>query len=90
MEKTLEHNADYNHYAVYEWSVYPRHSVLAGQDCKRFLDAYDTEAEAKAAHPELADDEVGYRSAHNTFDHLPDGDDDEEARLCQKDAELER
>lgn len=57
---------------VYEWSTYPRSSVLAGQACKRFVTWFDTEAEATAAYPEA---DLGYRSANNTFNHLPGEDD---------------
>lgn len=69
MEKTIEENNQWNWFAVYEWSVYPNGSVLAGQDCKRFVDRYETLTEAQAAHP---DADVGYRDACNTYDHLPD------------------
>lgn len=39
-------------FSVYGWSTYPRHSVLAGQDRKVFIDSYDTLAEAQAAYPQ--------------------------------------
>jgi hypothetical protein len=55
-------------FAVYGWGTYPRHSVLAGQSMKKFIKWYDTEEEAKSAFP---DAEIGYRSAHNSFGHLP-------------------
>jgi hypothetical protein len=59
-------------FAVYHWSIYPQSSVLAGQDCKRFVEWYDSEEAAKAAWPQA---EVGYRDAHNTYSHLPGPDD---------------
>lgn len=55
-------------YAVYGWGTYPSHSVLAGQTKKQFITWFDSEAEALAAYPQA---EVGYRSAHNTYSHLP-------------------
>ena len=59
-------------FAVYGFGTYGRGSVLAGQTMKRFLDFYDTEAEAVAAYPQAS---PGYRSAHNTYGHLPGEDD---------------
>ena len=59
-------------FAVYHWGVYERSSVLAGQTKKRFVDWFDSEAEALAAYPGA---EIGYRSAHNTYSHLPGPDD---------------
>ena len=73
MEKTIEKNEQYNWWVVYQWSVYPNSSVLAGQDCKQLVDSYDTLTEAQAAHP---DADVGYRDACNTYDHLPDDGDE--------------
>jgi len=73
MEKTIERNDQYDWFSVYKWSVYPNSSVLAGQDCKQFVDSYDTLTEAQAAHPDAS---VGYRDAGNTFDHLPDDGDE--------------
>lgn len=55
-------------WAVYEWGVYEQSSVLAGQTRKRFVTWFDTQEEAQAAYPNA---EVGYRSAHNTYNHLP-------------------
>ncbi len=39
-------------YTVYEHGVYPRHSVLAGQPSRRWLDHFDTLEAAKAAYPD--------------------------------------
>jgi len=38
-------------YTVYGWGTYERSSVLAGQARKCYIESYDTEEEAKAAHP---------------------------------------
>jgi hypothetical protein len=59
-------------FVVYGFGVYPRYSVLAGQVSKTWLESYDTLAEAQAAYPKAR---VGYRSAGNTFNHLPDEND---------------
>jgi hypothetical protein len=56
---------------VYEWGVYERSSVLAGQQRKAFVDSYATAAEALTAYP-TADVMDGRVSANNTVDHLPD------------------
>jgi hypothetical protein len=70
-EQTIERSKYDDGYSVYEWGVYPRSSVLAGQDRKQWIDGFDTLEEAQAAYP---DADVGFRSAHNTFDHLEDED----------------
>ena len=67
MENTIESN-QYGGYTVYEYGVYPRSSVLAGQTRKTFIDMFDTLEQAKAAYPK-ADAEVG-GDVMNTFDHL--------------------
>lgn len=67
-DQTISFDERYNQWAVHEFSVYPRHSVLAGQTCKRFLNFFDSEEDAKAAHPKA---DIGYRGAYNTFGHLP-------------------
>lgn len=55
----------------------PRHSVLAGQTLRHFIDNYATEAEALAAHPECNPE--GYDSAFTgpevSVAHLPGEDD---------------
>ena len=38
-------------FGVYEYSTYSPSSVLAGQDRRVFLDAFNTLAEARAAYP---------------------------------------
>jgi hypothetical protein len=67
-EYTIEYDFDHDKYKVYEWSVYSKNSVLAGQTMKRFVDWFDTEFAARQAHPTAT---VSTRSAHNTFSHLP-------------------
>lgn len=59
---------------VYGWGEYGEYSVLAGQTLKKFMGCYDTIEEAKADYPD-ADGPYGFRSAHNTFNHLPGEDD---------------
>ena len=54
-------------WSVYEFDTYPSSSVLAGQTRKRFINTYDDLSQAEKHYP-LAD--VGYRDAHNYFDHL--------------------
>jgi len=67
-EQTIEANK-YGSFSVYEFGVYPRSSVLAGQTRKTFLDMFDTIEDAKSAYPQA---DEGYRDAHNYFDHLSD------------------
>ena len=38
---------------VYGWGTYERSSVLAGQPMKQYLDAFDSEAEAKAVYGDM-------------------------------------
>jgi hypothetical protein len=38
-------------WTVYEHSTYERHSVLAGQSCRRYINDYDTLEAAQIAHP---------------------------------------
>lgn len=71
-EHTIEYDSRYNKWNVYAWGVYPRHSVLAGQTMKRFVNSYKTKEEAEKAYPKA---DENYRSAHNTYSHLPDEDD---------------
>ena len=58
--------------AVYGWGTYSESSVLAGQAMKVFLEGFDTVEEALRAYPKA---EVGFRDAHNTYNHLPSEDD---------------
>ena len=71
-DKTISYDERYDKWSVHEFGIYPETSVLAGQTMKRFVNSYDTEEAAKEAHPDAA---VGYRDAHNTFNHLPGEDD---------------
>jgi hypothetical protein len=60
-------------YGVYQYSTYPRSSVLAGQQRRRFLCSYATLAEAQSAHPTASvSPSCGYREP--SLDHLPDED----------------
>jgi hypothetical protein len=40
-----------NEYAVYEYGVYPRSSVLAGRTRRTFLDSFESLAAARSAYP---------------------------------------
>jgi len=55
-------------YIVYEFGVYGRNSVLAGQTKKQYIHSFDSLEEAKEAYPNAS---FGSRSAHNTYSHLP-------------------
>ena len=73
MELTLEYRPDRiedEPWLVYSWSIYPENSVLAGQDCKKFVNCFPSKEAALTAFPDAADN--GYRDAHNHYDHLPD------------------
>jgi hypothetical protein len=50
----------YEAYGVYEYSRYPRDSVLAGQQCRRCIASYDTLAEATAAYPGIKVSDPGF------------------------------
>ena len=65
---TIEYDYEYKWYSLYEFGVYPRSSVLAGQVMKSYKRHYDTLEEAQADNPTAS---AGYRDANNTFDHLP-------------------
>lgn len=61
-------------YGVYEYGVYGRGSVLAGQTRRVFLDSFATLDEAKAAYPgAFVVNGSGY--APPSLAHLPDGPD---------------
>jgi len=66
---TIEFSDEYKWYTVYEFGVFPRSSVLAGQTMKTHRGSFDTVEEAQTAYPHAT---VGYRDPHNTFNHLPD------------------
>lgn len=61
-------------YGVYAYDVYERHSVLAGQQRRTFLDCYDTLEDAQRAHPE-AIESAGCGYMPPSLHHLPDEDD---------------
>ena len=66
---TIEYSDEYNWWCLYEFSTYPRSSVLAGQTMKSYRGAYDTLEQAEKENPTAV---VGYRDPQNTFNHLPD------------------
>jgi hypothetical protein len=62
-----------NKFTIYEYDVYPRGSVLAGQQRRKWLDEFNTLAEAKAAYPDAVESGCGYQEP--SLSHLPnDGD----------------
>lgn len=67
------HGATYtrNEYGVYGYGRYPRHSVLAGQTRRTFLDSFKTLEEAQAAYPQ-AKVVRGSGYAPPNLSHLPD------------------
>lgn len=69
---TIEPDGDGEEVKVYKHDTYPDHSVLAGQARKRFIDRFPTKEAAIEHYPSA---HVGYRSANNTFGHLPGEDD---------------
>jgi hypothetical protein len=76
--KTIErasHGATYQNaegtYTVYAIGTYPRSSVLAGQQRRRFLDIYNSLGEAKTAHPD-AKEISGTTYREPSLSHLPE------------------
>ena len=65
---------DMGRFSVYEWGIYERSSVLAGQQRKSFRADFETVVEAVAAYPN-ADVSDWRIDAGNTAQHLPDGPD---------------
>jgi hypothetical protein len=61
-------------WTVYEHSIYPRHSVLAGQPCRKFVDNFETIEEAKKAYP-TAREIAGTTFQAPDLSHLSDGPD---------------
>ena len=68
--------ATYNRpvYGVYKYDRYPRHSVLAGQQRRTFVDSFPTLAEAQAKFP-AAKVVKGSGYLPPDLSHLPDGPD---------------
>jgi len=60
-------------FTVYAHDRYPRHSVLAGQDRRTFLDSFTTVDEAKTVYPDAVVI-TGSTYAPPYLGHLPDGD----------------
>jgi len=73
------HEGDSGRYVVKGYGTYEKYSVLAGQTKITFLDSFATEAAAREAYPDLANDGTEYSNRYldpvNTFDHLPDDED---------------
>ena len=69
-EYTIETD-DWGDVVVYEWGVFPRNSVLAGQESKQYHKDFPTLEEALKEYP-TAVQEVRY--PYNYTDHLPDYD----------------
>lgn len=64
---------DMDTFTVYEIGTYPRHSVLAGQQSRRWVNDFRSLAEAQAAHPDAQFSGSTYREP--SLHHLPgDGD----------------
>lgn len=74
VQVATDHGQSQPSYSVYAWGVYPSHSVLAGQECKRFIDSYESLEAAQQDYPE-AQLSNPLTEPKNTFDHLPDSDD---------------
>lgn len=60
---------------VLGWGTYPRHSVLAGQPSKTFLDNFPTEEAARAAYPQAAGFSSRWTEPQVCLSHLPGEDD---------------
>ena len=60
---------------VLGWSTYPRHSVLAGQPMKVFLDNFDTEEEARKAYPQAEHFSNKWTEPQVSLNHLGENDD---------------
>ena len=65
---------DSGHFTVYEIGVYPRSSVLSGQQRRTFLDDFESLDAAKAAYPD-AELINGTTYREPSLAHLPDEDD---------------
>jgi hypothetical protein len=61
--------------AVYEYGVYPRGSVLAGQTSRRYRGEFDSVEEAKAKFPDAEESPSLYEATRPDLSHLPDGPD---------------
>lgn len=62
-----------NEFGVYEYSEYPRSSVLAGQERRVYMDSFATLAEAKAVYPDAEISAPGFTEPD--LSHLPDDED---------------
>lgn len=62
-----------NRFTVYSHGTYPRHSVLAGQPKRTFIESFETLAEAQRVYPQaevLANGGTTYQEPD--LSHLPD------------------
>ena len=59
-------------YLVYEWGRYGRSSVLAGQQSKALVGAFDSLAEAQQAYPKAEVSEWHIDPGNSVPDYLPD------------------
>ena len=71
MDYSIEEKED--GFAVYSFDQYGPSSVLAGQTRKSFITWFEDLEKAQVVYP---DAELGYRCANNSFDHLPDEEND--------------
>ncbi len=69
---TLRHGrGPYGGIDVLGWGTYPKHSVLAGQPMKVFLDNFPTEAEARAKYPQAGGFSSVWTEPQVSLNHLP-------------------
>jgi len=64
-----------NEYGVYEYSIYPRSSVLAGQQRRKWLDSFQTLEQAQIAYPKAVYDGDGFSGfipIAQMVAHIPD------------------
>lgn len=68
---TIEKNAILTNgqVSVYRFSIWGQGSLMQGQTKKEFVDIYDDVEQAQKDYPKAS---VGFRSANNTYGHLPD------------------
>jgi len=71
---TINIDAAYGTVSVYAWSTYPKHSVLAGQARKIYVQSYSTIEEAHAAYPD-ANISSKWTEPQVNLNHLPGEDD---------------
>ncbi len=72
--KSLRHGR-YGGIDVVGFREMPRHSVIAGQIVTCFIDNFDTESEARSAHPDARDFTSQFTAPQVSLNHLPDEND---------------